>query len=473
MSHRELRNLTEMLRALGYPHLVSMQSFRTPNFELVADILHWLVERYDSSISIDDSIETEADRVHFLKETAQAMMLKGRIKLNLKNLYSANGFAVKELLKVAAVLHDAHRGAADADAAGGGGGGDDELAVPDAVGTAKFADLKTTRALAADIVRHGAKLHELLALHPENRELHAKALSRSFELPDVQRRLAAQAETMASQVEEMDRMLANVSKDEAALRAKIDKRKAELERHEKRLSSLATVRPAFLDEYEKLEGALVVQYDAYLSNWRNMQFLEAELDAVHAAELEGLEAHERQMRAMQRVLREEELRLMRGQAQIDEQAIDEALMMEARGNGPSAGNSRSSSRGGGGAPQRPTKRPGGAGMRRGSADGAGMRRGSADAGGRGGNVGQAGGAGAVVGSMNPAEDDDDDDDDDGEDDEDEDDDTADGRRGAHGMGDDDEDGLIDDDDEDDEDEDEDEDGDEDGEGDDAGSDDQF
>lgn len=313
MSHRELRNLTEMLRALGYPHLVSMQSFKTPNFELVADVLHWLVERYDSSISIDDNIETEADRVHFLKATAAAMMLKGRIKLNLKNLYSANGFAVKELLKVAAVLHDAHRGAGDGDAINDAS---DELVAADAVSSAKFADLKTTRALAADIVRHGAKLHELLALHPENRELHSQALSRSFEVSDVQRRLAQQAEGMAAQVEEMDKMLANVTRDEAALRAKIDKRKAELERHEKRLSSLAAVRPAFLDEYERLERTLTAQYDAYLSNWRNLQFLEGELDAVHAAEQEGLEAHERQMRAMQKQLREEELRLLRGQADV-------------------------------------------------------------------------------------------------------------------------------------------------------------
>lgn len=312
MSHRELRNLTEMLRALGYPHLVSMQSFRTPNFELVADVLHWLVARYDSSISVDDTIETEADRVHFLKATAQAMLLKGRIRLSLKNLYSANGLAVKELLKVASVLHDAQRGAAGA---ADGGGGDDEPA-PAAGGAAKFGDLKATRSLAVDIVRHGARLHELLALHPESRELHAQALSRSVEVADVQRRLAAQAEGMAAQVEEMARMLANVSRDEASLSAKIDKRKAELERHEKRLASLSAVRPAFLDEYERLEGALGEQYEGYLRNWRNLQYLEGQLDGMHAAEQEGLQDQQRQMAQLQTGLREEELRLLRGDGQV-------------------------------------------------------------------------------------------------------------------------------------------------------------
>lgn len=37
-----------MMRALGYPRLISMENFRTPNFMLVAEILTWLVKRYSS-----------------------------------------------------------------------------------------------------------------------------------------------------------------------------------------------------------------------------------------------------------------------------------------------------------------------------------------------------------------------------------------------------------------------------------------
>ena len=39
MSYREIRNLCEILRALGYRHTLSVNSFLKPNFELVADIL--------------------------------------------------------------------------------------------------------------------------------------------------------------------------------------------------------------------------------------------------------------------------------------------------------------------------------------------------------------------------------------------------------------------------------------------------
>ena len=32
MSFREIRNFNEMMRALGYPQLISMENFVTPNF---------------------------------------------------------------------------------------------------------------------------------------------------------------------------------------------------------------------------------------------------------------------------------------------------------------------------------------------------------------------------------------------------------------------------------------------------------
>jgi clusterin-associated protein 1 len=33
------------MKALGYPRLISLTSFRAPNFELVADCLQWLIHR--------------------------------------------------------------------------------------------------------------------------------------------------------------------------------------------------------------------------------------------------------------------------------------------------------------------------------------------------------------------------------------------------------------------------------------------
>ena len=48
MSYRELRNFAELMRALGYQRLVSVENFRKPNFELVASALYWMVKRWVS-----------------------------------------------------------------------------------------------------------------------------------------------------------------------------------------------------------------------------------------------------------------------------------------------------------------------------------------------------------------------------------------------------------------------------------------
>ena len=40
-----LVDFTEMMKALGYPRLISMDNFRTPNFTLVAELLSWLINR--------------------------------------------------------------------------------------------------------------------------------------------------------------------------------------------------------------------------------------------------------------------------------------------------------------------------------------------------------------------------------------------------------------------------------------------
>ena len=62
------------MRGVGYPRLISMENFRTPNFVLVSDILYWLVQRYDPNVDIPDSIATEQDRIVFLKSIAQLVV---------------------------------------------------------------------------------------------------------------------------------------------------------------------------------------------------------------------------------------------------------------------------------------------------------------------------------------------------------------------------------------------------------------
>jgi len=377
MSFRELRDFKEIMCALGYPRLISIENFKNPHFELVADVLVWLCRRYDKSMEIMEEITTEQDRIVFLKSVAEQLLVKARVKLNLKNLYQANGFAVREMLKVATLLYEAHRNANAEE------GETQEDISFDLGPNHKFAEVKTTRALSGDITKFGARLYELLGSYAETKDSTARSLGKNHDVATIQRQINRMVEESAEQAVQMDRMLSNVSADEANLQQKIDKKKTELDRHTKRLQSLQTVRPAFMDEYEQLEGELSQQYAHYVQNWRNLSYLESELDAINMQEAEKIAESDRQLRLMQRRLREEELKILRGQAKVDERALDEALIDEGDG-----GN-------------RVMKRPGAATTRRG-----------------GGVLGQ---DSEISGGMQPMDEDDEDEDESDEDDDDDDD----------------------------------------------------
>jgi len=68
------------------------------------------------------------------------------------------------------------------------------------------------------------------------------------------------------------------------LEEKIKKKSAELERAEKRYKSLVNVKPAFMDEYERLEAELERLYQVYVEKYRNLDYLEHQLDEFNRAE---------------------------------------------------------------------------------------------------------------------------------------------------------------------------------------------
>jgi len=63
-----------MMRALGYPRLISMENFRNPNFQLVAEILIWLVKRFDPDADVLSEYDTEQDRVILVRSVTEFMV---------------------------------------------------------------------------------------------------------------------------------------------------------------------------------------------------------------------------------------------------------------------------------------------------------------------------------------------------------------------------------------------------------------
>ncbi|KER21829.1 LOW QUALITY PROTEIN: hypothetical protein T265_14999 [Opisthorchis viverrini] len=276
MSYREMRTFTEMMRSLGYNRIISMENFRTPNFPLVAEILAWLVLRYDALADLPaQCLDTEQDRVIFIKSVAHFMATRANIRLNTKKLYQANGYAVKEMMKIATILYTATYTQRRQDA-----GDTTELCVTELFDVARRKQLQEGRSLASQLASSGASLHALLGKEVDLRESRDSSIRRQLDSSWVEERVAAACDTLRSQVQKTESSLINIAADEAALDDKIEKKRNELERNKKRLSTLQSVRPAYMEEYEQLEEELSALYSFYLTRFRNLAFLENQCEEL-------------------------------------------------------------------------------------------------------------------------------------------------------------------------------------------------
>ncbi|KAI9179218.1 hypothetical protein H9P43_005881 [Blastocladiella emersonii ATCC 22665] len=345
------------MRVLGYPQLVSYEAFRQPNFELVADLLLWMVKSYDPSADIFKSIATEDDRVAFIKAVAQHLATRAQLKLNTRKLYMADGSAVRELLKLADLFTQANAALAEDDptlvhAVGAfhvpssGSGGQSQSSAAAAAGAAakkqggglgvaggmvgagdmaaKATTIRAARELASEITQRGAVLYELLAQEMEHRDLRSQALGRAIDLPSIEAAASAALRGVREESDTLAGVVAGMSSDAAALTAKIEKKKFEVDRRTKRLKSMQGVRPAYMDEFERVEAELKGVYAKYVRSLRNVAFLEQLVEDGVRAEVDKSEEAEMSLKRMQERLKEEELKMLRGgDGGLDSQSDDD------------------------------------------------------------------------------------------------------------------------------------------------------
>ncbi|XP_061191125.1 clusterin-associated protein 1-like isoform X1 [Saccostrea echinata] len=303
MSYRDLRNFTEMMRALGYPRLISMENFRNPNFPLVAEVMRWLVKRYDPNADIHSDIDTDQDRVIFIKTVAEFMHTKAHIKLNTKKLYQSDGYAVKEMLKVTSMLYNAMKTNTSTQSETDN---EDDSSMLSFDISSKINDLKEARRLASEITTKGATLYDLLGKEVDLREQRSIVIAKSLEINEVESGIGGSIRGVENEIKKYLMQLDNVASDEANLEAKIEKKRNELERNEKRLQTLQSVRPAYMDEYEKLEEDLQKLYEVYMDKFRNLTYLEAQQEEYHRAEQDKFEETEEKLKQMADRLKSEE-----------------------------------------------------------------------------------------------------------------------------------------------------------------------
>ncbi|XXQ29802.1 Clusterin-associated protein 1 [Plasmodiophora brassicae] len=324
MSFRELRNFTETMKSLGYHRLISMDNFRTPNFELVADILFWFASRFDPTNDLSDDISTEIARVDFLKSAARLLFAKANVKLNIRKLYQADGYAVQELLKVSSLLFKAT-----------------SLPKSDVEGSIPQpqTDLKDARAMAAAIIDSGSKLYTLLGNEPNLKTARDRTMKFIDEMShnlesdnpqfEIDKTMRMQINALADQAVTLTSNCRTLESDRASIQTKIERKQVELDRAVKRLKSMKKVKPAFMAEYAQLEAELKSVYAVYMDRFVNLNYLESEMQQVQFAEQELKLESDRELRKMRRHLRDEELRILRGEQQVDENHIDDPVESDA------------------------------------------------------------------------------------------------------------------------------------------------
>ncbi|KAG5322737.1 CLUA1 protein, partial [Pseudoatta argentina] len=254
-----------MMRVLGYPRLISLANFRMPNFPLVAEILVWLVKRFDPDVDIFSDYDIEEQRVTLIRSVA----LKTNVKLNTKKLYQADGYAVKEMLKIATLLYDAQNSSNTEQNQSSSNQNAVNFDISD-----KINELKTTRQLASQLTINGAALFDLLGREVELREIRNTKIARQFDTSEIEVALKDVIENTRKEISETKKQIDNVKDTEQNLDAKIERRKTELDRNQKRLHTLKKVRPAFMEEFEKLEIEFRALYDDYLQKFRYLAYLE-------------------------------------------------------------------------------------------------------------------------------------------------------------------------------------------------------
>ena len=277
-----------------------MENFRTPNFKLVAEITYWLVKRFDPKADIPDEIEEERDRVEFIRAACNFFFQNLKIKLNLKKLYSSDGYCVQELIKVAEILYKAKNSIKSRE--------DFEFSAELDITTRKT-EISTIKNLSNEIVETGLNLLDLLEKEKSLRESREKAIDflenitkntdSKKESEQIEKRIISILQNQQNTLEQLDDHIFNLKNKSIELEEEIKMKRIEMERAEKRLESLNNAKPAHFHEMRQLEEELSQVYRIYVEKIRNHDFLANQLEKYHSIEEERNKNIDRELKAIQ------------------------------------------------------------------------------------------------------------------------------------------------------------------------------
>lgn len=311
------------MRRIGYPRLLSMENFAQPNFELVADALFWMVKRYDPTVNVHDSIETEQHRVKFLLDVT-TFLRKNDIHLNSKSLYAANGLAVKELSKFANILQKAIEYADTYP----GAGNFEEFKLEKNIRS----DARKLSLLSREIIELGTKIHSHLDGETENRSTRKQIIEFSLDSESsshIKEQIETACREASEELKHVNKQNLSLKADIKSLESLIESSEDEINRTSKRLESIENIRPAFMDEFDKLEKDLEGQHEIYVLQYRNLLYLQHEVDKHRKREMQEQELKAKAMYRVRSKFESEEDRRLYGGLQQRNRTEEEPISIES------------------------------------------------------------------------------------------------------------------------------------------------
>lgn len=303
------------MRHLHYPHPITSETFRKPNPIVAFHSLHFLLKQLstaDDSINVDSSTyatvpvpvlryEDIESRISFLKECAEIAWREWRLSINVKLIYRANGYAVKELLKVAKLVQKAQRGELNFDTNQAS-----ELNQKDFLEKSK-----TLRLLCRQLTELTPSMDEMLIHEASIQEEREDIIAKEHDSKSIREMVVKQDEEAQEMIKNLTENIQATKRDEESYLSKKKRKETELERFQKRLSRMDTFRPTFMDEFEAKQLEIQQMFEEYAIKARNLEYLERELERYREKELKIIEEKERQMEVLRQRIRDEELRMLR------------------------------------------------------------------------------------------------------------------------------------------------------------------
>ncbi|XP_017060518.1 clusterin-associated protein 1 [Drosophila ficusphila] len=280
MSFKDVRDLGEHLKLLGFPRVFPLQSLANPHgslasFHIVAELLQWLAGLMEPGATLPGGVESEEQRVLLVRSATEFFVTKAAIRLNPRKLYAAAAVTAAELQKITRLLTAPGQQEADRD--------EEEQREqyrslnPVDIGD-KMEELRKARELAAELTQRGTTIYELLSKELLHKEARTSQAQRPLELLGVERTLKNAIQASQVRLQSSRAQLEAGKVELNALSSKLQRRRAELERTRQRLEALHRIRPAHMAEFEECEKELQQLFQRYFLRLHVRDALKSQLE---------------------------------------------------------------------------------------------------------------------------------------------------------------------------------------------------